>query len=274
MGSFKGHALPGSFFLLAGVWWTVKHSLYFSSRRTKSLRTSSRAAQRRLEVVEGSAVLLCSVVGMLLEQFSAQGPALQLFDSSQQRWTSLMNWQHSTMYLFFSLWAAVSLVVHSSEAAPLALDRLMLAVAFFNEGFLFLYHLHGRAPLDVHLHHLLLFCVFGLALLCLLEVFQRGNLVLELLRCALTLLQGSWFWQIGFVLYSPHGQVWDQSDHNNVMFVTMCFSWHLAVAMVIVSGIYAAVTCVVRSRLRRIPPMEMGLLKPREREPESEDEVL
>ncbi|KAL3047950.1 transmembrane protein 45A [Trematomus bernacchii] len=274
MGSFKGHALPGSFFLLAGVWWTVKHSLCFSSRRNKSLRTSSRVAQRRLEVFEGSAVLLCSVVGMLLEQFAAQGPALQLLDSSQHHWVFLMNWQHSTMYLFFSLWAAVSLIVQSSEAAPLALDRLMLAVAFFNEGFLFLYHLHGRSPLDVHLHQLLLFCVFGLALLCFLEVFQRGNLVLELLRCTLTLLQGSWFWQIGFVLYSPHGQVWDQSDHNNVMFVTMCFSWHLAVAMVTVSGIYAAVTCVVRSRLRRTPPMEMGLLKPRDREPESEDEIL
>ncbi|KAF3834627.1 hypothetical protein F7725_027185 [Dissostichus mawsoni] len=204
--------------MLAGVWWTVKHSLCFSSRRNKSLRTSSRVAQRRLEVIEGGAVLLCSVVGMLLEQFAAQGPALQLFDSSQHHWMFLMNWQHSTMYLFFSLWAAVSLIVQSSEAAPLALDRLMLAVAFFNEG----------------------------------------NLVLELLRCTLTLLQGSWFWQIGFVLYSPHGQVWDQSDHNNVMFVTMCFSWHLAVAMATVSGIYAA----------------MGLLKPRDREPESEDEIL
>ncbi|KAK1897283.1 Transmembrane protein 45B [Dissostichus eleginoides] len=244
MGSFKGHALPGSFFLLAGVWWTVKHSLCFSSRRNKSLRTSSRVAQRRLEVIEGGAVLLCSVVGMLLEQFAAQGPALQLFDSSQHHWMFLMNWQHSTMYLFFSLWAAVSLIVQSSEAAPLALDRLMLAVAFFNEGE------EDRC------------------------CFNRGNLVLELLRCTLTLLQGSWFWQIGFVLYSPHGQVWDQSDHNNVMFVTMCFSWHLAVAMATVSGIYAAVTCVVRSRLRRTPPMEMGLLKPRDREPESEDEIL
>lgn len=45
-----------------------------------------------------------------------------------------MNWQHSTMYLFFGLAATVSLIIHTTEAAPLALDRLMLAVAFFNEG--------------------------------------------------------------------------------------------------------------------------------------------
>lgn len=31
---------------------------------------------------------------------------------------------------------------------------------------------------------------------------------------------------------------------------------------------------VVRSKLRRMPPMEMGLLKPQEREGDSEDEVL
>ncbi|KAK5870396.1 hypothetical protein PBY51_025034 [Eleginops maclovinus] len=275
MGSFKGHALPGTFFLLAGVWWGMKHSLCFATRRSKSCsRVSSRASQRRLELVEGSAVLFCSVVGMLLEQFAADGPALQLYDSSEHHWRFLMNWQHSTMYLFFALSAAVSLVVQSSEAAPLALDRLMLAVAFFNEGFLFLYHLHGRSPLDVHVHQLLLFCVFGLALLCFLEIFHRGNLVLELLRCTLTMLQGSWFWQIGFVLYPPSGLLWDQTDHNNLMFVTMCFSWHLAFAMLTISGIYAAVTCVVRSRLRRTPPMEMGLLKPRDGEPESEDEIL
>lgn len=63
-------------------------------------------------------------------------------------------------------------------------------------GFLFLYHLHGRDALDVHVHMLLLYAVFGGALVCLLEVFHRGNVLLELLRAALCLLQGSWFWQV------------------------------------------------------------------------------
>jgi len=69
---------------------------------------------------------------MLAEQFAAGGPRLRLYDSSH--WEQLMNWQHATMYLFFGLAGAVALVVHTTEATPLALDRLMLAVAFFNEG--------------------------------------------------------------------------------------------------------------------------------------------
>lgn len=128
--------------------------------------------------------------------------------------------------------------------------------------------------LDVTVHQLLLYAVFGQALIAFMEVFHRGNIILELLRCALTILQGSWFWQIGFVLYPPHGPEWDMKDHNNVMFVTICYSWHLAFALLLVSGVYATVSCLVRSRLKRTPPLEMGLLKPRERDLESEDEVL
>lgn len=277
MGSFKGHALPGSFFLVAAIWWTGKHSLWHATRRNKNIgstRLSSRASQRRLEIIENSVILFFSFVGMLLEQFAANGPKFQLYDPAEKNWKDLMNWQHSTMYLFFGLSAIVSLIIHTTEAAPLALDRLMLAVAFFNEGFLFLYHLHGRSMLDVTVHQLLLYAVFGGALVAFLEVFHRGNILLELLRCTLTLLQGSWFWQIGFVLYPPHGPEWDLKDHNNMMFITMCYSWHLAFAMLVVGVLYCTVSCVVRSRLKRTPPMEMGLLKPRERDPESEDEIL
>ncbi|XP_034736720.1 transmembrane protein 45A [Etheostoma cragini] len=277
MGSFKGHALPGCFFLVAGIWWTGKHSLWHATRRNKNIgstRLASRASQRRLEIAESSVILFCSFVGMLAEQFAADGPRLQLYNVAEKHWQYLMNWQHATMYLFFGVAATVNLVVHTTEVAPLAMDRLMLAIAFFNEGFLFFYHLHGRSMLDVHVHQLLLFAVFGEAIVAFLEVFQRGNIILELLRCTLTLLQGSWFWQIGYVLYPPHGPEWDLNDHSNMMFVTMCYSWHLAFAMLVVSTLYCTVSCVVRSRLRRTPPVEMGLLKLRDRDPESEDEIV
>lgn len=76
---------------------------------------------------------LCSP-GMVAEQFAADGPKLQLYDFEEKHWKYLMNWQHATMYLFFGLAGMVSLIIHTTEAAPLALDRLMLAIAFFNEG--------------------------------------------------------------------------------------------------------------------------------------------
>lgn len=163
-------------------------------------------------------MLLCTA-GILAEQF-ADGPRLQLYNAAEKHWQDLMNWQHSTMYLFFGLAGIVCLVVHTTDVAPLALDRLMLAIAFFNQGekhtlpahssdllrckfvlptlpgFLFLYHLHGRTMLDVHVHQLLLYAVFGSAAVAFLEVFHRGNILMEMLRCVFTMLQGSWFWQV------------------------------------------------------------------------------
>lgn len=68
MGSFKGHALPGSFFLVAGLWWTGKYSLWHVTRRNKNIgssRLASRVLQRRLEMIESSVIVFFSFVGRL-----------------------------------------------------------------------------------------------------------------------------------------------------------------------------------------------------------------
>ncbi len=101
------------------------------------------------------------------------------------------------------------------------------------------------------------------------EVFKRDNTVLELLRCSLAILQGSWFYQvkstsgveksglkkrientslqyenmlqIGFVLFPLNGEMWELDKHDNIMFITMCFCWHYAVALLVVGICYCGV---------------------------------
>lgn len=48
--------------------------------------------------------------------------------------------------------------------------------------------------------------------------------------------------QIGFVLYPPNGTVWDMKDHNTMMFITMCFSWHFVFAILVVGVVYGTVS--------------------------------
>ena len=78
-----------------------------------------------------------SDAGILAEQFVSNGPRFHLYDRAEQQWEQLMIWQHSTMYLFFALSGATTLTVHMTDVAPLALDRLILSIAFFNEGHMF-----------------------------------------------------------------------------------------------------------------------------------------
>lgn len=56
--------------------------------------------------------------------------------------------------------------------------------------------MHSRPILDAHIHTLLLVAVFGGSAGAMLEVFIRDNIILELLRGCLLILQGSWFYQV------------------------------------------------------------------------------
>lgn len=88
------------------------------------------------------------------------------------------------------------------------------------ETFIFYNHTHGREMLDVYVHKLLVLAAFLTGLVAFMEIIARTNIAVELLRTSFVLLQGSWFWQIGFVLYPPvevlHGIQW--------IMTTLCFS--------------------------------------------------
>ncbi|KAJ8266609.1 hypothetical protein GJAV_G00132450 [Gymnothorax javanicus] len=261
MANFKGHALPGSFFLLFGLWWSVKYPFRQCWRQGKlvGLRKEPQAFYR-IEFVEGVLKIFFAFVGIMAEQFVPDGPHAHLYTT--ESWVKLMNWQHSTMYLFYGISGIVDVLTMSNLPIPLGLDRLALSLALFVEGFLFYFHLHGRTPLDVHVHSLLLVAVFGGAATTFLEVFLRGQRVLEVFRSSLAILQGSWFYQIGFVLYPLSGPKWDETKHENMMFITMCFCWHYAVVLLITGFNYSLVYVAVRRCTgSHKMDMEIGLQK-------------
>ncbi|XP_075765785.1 transmembrane protein 45B-like [Pelodiscus sinensis] len=259
MANFKGHALPGSFFLLFGLWWSVKYPLRYLSEKVNKKSHRSQCYQR-LEVIEGVAKIIFALIGMLAEQFVPDGPHLYLYSGKERSWVKLMNWQHTTMYLFYGLSGVVDVLTYSPLKVPLGLDRLMLSIAVFAEGFLFYYHVLHRPMLDQHIHSLLLIALFGAAFSILVEAFLRDNIVLELFRTSLTILQGTWFWQIGFVLFPPWGgQAWVEDDHSNIMFVTMCFFWHYAVAILITITNYTLAYCCIQRCKRNNGEIDIGL---------------
>lgn len=67
----------------------------------------------------------------MAEQFVPDGPHAHLFNGE---WVKLMNWQHSTMYLFFGISGVADVLTMSSLPVPAGLDRLGLSLALFVEG--------------------------------------------------------------------------------------------------------------------------------------------
>ncbi|KAM7374312.1 hypothetical protein PAMP_006978 [Pampus punctatissimus] len=262
MANFGGHAIPGTFFLFYGFWLVVKHTLQHCWRiRHPKGRQIMPPSFKRMDYVEGGFKIFAAFVGIMVEQFVVDGPHAHLYNTENKSWVKLMNWQHGTMYLFFGISGIALVASTASKMVPTGVDRLALSLALFVEGFLFYFHVHNRPALDAHIHSLLLVAVFGGSASTMLEVFMRDHIVLVLFRACLFILQGSWFYQIGFVLYPLSGPQWDLELHGNIMFVTMCFCWHLAVALLIVACTYALVSFTVERVSGKGLDTEIGMRK-------------
>lgn len=76
----------------------------------------------------------CPSAGIMVEQFVVSGPHAHLYDTEHNSWVKLMNWQHSTMYLFFGIYGMVLLVSTASRLVPVGVHQLTLSIALFVEG--------------------------------------------------------------------------------------------------------------------------------------------
>ncbi|CAL8071710.1 unnamed protein product [Orchesella dallaii] len=232
MGSFLGHVVPGTFFFLFSLWWlyNVLYRYFYSKRfRPKSYRntTTFPCPCNQNAAIEAILKIVSACFGILGEFCTG-------FDNG--KWTHWGNAQHITMFFFFGLNGVVDLCTHRKWDMPPKLDYVTAALAYAVEGFLFYYHLHGRSHMDIMVHMFLVYTIGACMISTLAEMMQPTNVLPALCRTFFTFLQGTWFYQVGFILYPPIGEKWDQDDHTQMMIVTLIFTWHMAAAFATMFG--------------------------------------
>lgn len=244
MGSFVGHAVPGSMFLLLSIWWFLG-ALIRTHQNTKTRRgllRSSGTVNTRLKSLspvwypcpgktlskiplEPIVKVFCAFLGVLGELVIHASWALIGKDGEFVK-DNVNNHSHTAMYCFFGLSGVVDLVIwYGALPLPPMCDYLIMSACFWVEGFLFYFHLHGHEELSVRLHTILYIIIFITAALFLADVFFTQNRALfSLMRAILLGVQGSWFYQIAFVLYGPNP--WKNTP-TNVEVLSIAFAWHL-----------------------------------------------
>ncbi|XP_035674526.1 transmembrane protein 45B-like [Branchiostoma floridae] len=261
MVGLPGHAAPGSFFLLFGIWWTVKYSVMWAGRMGGRQTCTGPAMCKNVT----NAPLVCRllsrvpVIGLCKIGFSLGGLIGQqvtanwtLINPTNGQFQNLNDWQHTTMFLFFIFSGFCDFLVAFKAPVPSGIDYLSFSMAFAVEGLLFFYHLHGRAELDVHLHKLLLLAIAACAIVSGLEAWNSDTLLLPMIRTAFVLLQGTWFWQVGLILYPPFpGNKWDLTSHANMMFVTMAFCWHILGILLFMCVVYTVVYLIHKAKVKQ-----------------------
>ncbi|KAH3835770.1 transmembrane protein 45B-like [Dreissena polymorpha] len=244
MGNFPGHALPGSFFIIFGLWWTIHmfNRFYLAKARNSKFRSSAifncplLCGRLKEWPIEAYFKLICVSVGFYLE--------IKTGFSSDWRFVNIGNGQHATMFFFFGVNAIVDILVYFKWPLPPNMEYVSSILALLCEYLLFKFHLHGRTDLDVLLHTLLLHAIVACMVAFALELKYRDNILCALSRAYFMLLQGTWFWQIGWILYPPFESSfrWDKDDHEQMMIATMIFTWHAMVVlltMLAIGGVLA-----------------------------------
>lgn len=269
MGTLAGHLLPGSFFIGFAIWWSFITAIRFVQTRATTYKATTtvpciclpcsrlrRAPVESLtkivlgtlgiigEVITGlhfnyirppnkdnSKLFGCDSIGDQLNHEHAHQHEMKMSDTPLPVFFEYVNAQHITMYAGFIIGSIVELFIHArSDFVPPRLDMVCALMAYLMEAFLFAFHLHSRAPLDIRIHVLLVYAIIGCVVFCALELARPDQILFTYGRILFTCLQGTWFWQAGFILYPPIDRppfVWDRCDHEQVMTVTMMFCWHL-----------------------------------------------
>ena len=240
MGNFKGHVLPGSFFITFSFWWLLNIlNIHFRNSRRKKTFSRENIGSLQPDVFHSTTWMKCpcrKLSSFPLEPFAKATASTtgiigeltwgnwSLFNS-QGGFSNLNNFAHATMFTSFLVVATVEIFrFYRAAKTPSSLEHVLTATAYGVEGLLFYYHLHERNELDQKLHVLLYSVIFATVFVYLLESWQRNSLMLFTVRSFLVMLQGTWFVQVAFVLYGP--KPWENIPSNQA-FVAIVFTWHV-----------------------------------------------
>lgn len=243
MGTFAGHAIPGSAFVLWGSWW-------YGNTMLQIMRSQGPTAQQREESL--GALPASAGQWKVHTFFTPLEPAAKLtvplIAAVGELWwaswalvdSSITNYQHATMYLGFVLAGIVDLLEWKGRLPP-ASGHVALVGALVLEALLFLGH-PNPPGLDRTVHHLLVYTILLGAVMLLLELRYRSAFF-SLGKAFALILQGTWFWQISYLLFRGD---YDPTSHPNMMKAQMFFVWHVLAISLVMFAVYQVVRLVVR----------------------------
>ncbi|XP_024395018.1 uncharacterized protein [Physcomitrium patens] len=268
MGTFIGHVLPGAGFLLLGLWHLfntigahVRSPWHFKTRTWFPLKYP------RLRHVELYFIMLGSCLSIAAELFICPAAHQPWADDWSIPANHLNNFEHSTISLFMFIYAASALVLDLTRLhVPQGWLHGLAAVAFSQELLLFHFHSSDHMGLEGHFHLLLQLPIMVGILTLLVEISIRNLPAISIFRSMSIVFQGTWFIQMGFVLWTPsllpkdcamvhtpdHATV-ECSTHDALhqakALANLQFSWHLAALVVLTGALFFLLSLLEKRRM-------------------------
>lgn len=260
MGTFIGHALSGTGFLLIGL-WHLFNTVTNYARSPSGFHTRpwfpAKFGGGKLKYVELAAIIAGSCLSILAELFIGPKRHQPLADDWSIPSEHLNNFEHSSISLFFLIYASLALYSGLSKLmVPPGALHVIAALAFSQE--LLLFHLHSADHMGAegHYHWLLQLILVVILSAMLLEVAFPRSFLVATVRSASLVFQGAWIVHMGFMLWIPafvprgcqmersggHGVVNCANDEASMRakaLANLQFNWYLAAILVFTVILYA-----------------------------------
>ena len=244
MGSLGGHLVPGTIFIIIGLWWMYAAWLrYFMCRQRRrpfyvSISFPFHCCGPRVArlPMEAFFVLFGTTLGILIELIAGFNLVKDPKTGHTSFYEGANNLQHFTMYLMFFLVGIIQLLIHYRFPLPKHFDMVTGGLAFGAEAVLFYFHGHARDPVEIQIHVFLVLAICATVVCGIFELIQKEKQVhATLMRAYFTVIQDSWFYTTDFFLYSPFHKHYKQSEdpqvHRTSMLIAYYFVLHLAVTL-------------------------------------------
>lgn len=206
MGSFKGHALPGTLFFVVGV-WHIWASIVRYVRNPKTFRVRAwnpvPGFDGRLKYLELYVVAIGAFIDLCVEFLYSTH--LKIIVGGVLNPSHMNDFEHSGMLLMFFIYGVVALLSEKTRFLPLQQGILcfLAAMAFSAEYLLFSFHSTSHKGLEGYYHTLLVFQIGLCILSSIAGALLPNNFPADLCNGIALALQGIWFYQTAFVLYGP-----------------------------------------------------------------------
>ncbi|XP_057963859.1 uncharacterized protein LOC131155002 [Malania oleifera] len=206
MGSFKGHVLPGTLFLVVGA-WHVWSSLVRYASNPKSFRVQVwnpvPGFDGRLKHLELYLIAVGAFIDMCVELLYSTH--LKFFVHGVLNPSHMNDFEHAGMLLMFFVFGVIALLSEKSRFLHLPEGALCLvaATAFCSEYLLFSFHSTSHKGLEGYYHLLLVLLIALCILFTVAGALIPTSFIVDLCSGIAITLQGLWFYQTAFTLYGP-----------------------------------------------------------------------